>query len=67
MLDRLQRVLHGVNSSLDRLVKIDVYVARPEVIATFRAALARRHVGQEWPGDLLRGGCDGPSQGTRRA
>ncbi len=49
VLDRLQRVLQGVKSGFDRLVKIDVYVARPEVILTFRSALARRMTGKGGP------------------
>ena len=49
MLDRLERVLQRVDSDLDRLVKVDVYVARPEVISTFQGALGRRMAGKRGP------------------
>ena len=49
VLDTLQQVLREANSGLDRLVKLDVYVARTEVIAAFRGALARRMVGKSGP------------------
>jgi enamine deaminase RidA (YjgF/YER057c/UK114 family) len=44
VLDRLEAALKGAQSGLDRLVKVDVYVARREAVAPFRAALVRRLV-----------------------
>src|SRR5262249_45432775 len=41
VLDRLDRVLGRLQSSLDLLVKVDVYVARADVIPAFNAELAR--------------------------
>jgi enamine deaminase RidA (YjgF/YER057c/UK114 family) len=42
VLDRLESVLRGSGSGLDRLVKVNVYAARAEALPAFRAAFARR-------------------------
>jgi enamine deaminase RidA (YjgF/YER057c/UK114 family) len=49
VLDRLEKALDALQSGLDRLVKIDVYAARPDVIPLFRATLARRLAGKPGP------------------
>jgi enamine deaminase RidA (YjgF/YER057c/UK114 family) len=41
--------LKGVGSGLDRLVKVDVYLARPDVLTTFQNAFARRMTGKVRP------------------
>jgi enamine deaminase RidA (YjgF/YER057c/UK114 family) len=49
VLDRLETALEGVGSGLDRLVKVDVYLARPDVLANFQNAFARRMAGKVRP------------------
>jgi len=49
VLDRLETTLKGVQSGLDRLVKVDVYIARPDAVAIFQQAFARRMAGQARP------------------
>ena len=49
VLDRLETTLKGVQSGLDRLVKVDVYIARPDAVATFQKAFARRMAGKARP------------------
>jgi enamine deaminase RidA (YjgF/YER057c/UK114 family) len=49
VLDRLEAILKGVESGIDRLVKVDVYIARPDAVATFQQAFARRMAGKARP------------------
>src|SRR4051812_10831832 len=42
VLDRLQAGLRDAGSGLDRLVRVQVYAARPEAVPVFREAFARR-------------------------
>jgi enamine deaminase RidA (YjgF/YER057c/UK114 family) len=49
VLDRLESTLKGVQSGLDRLVKVDVYLARPDAFADFQKTFARRMAGRSRP------------------
>jgi enamine deaminase RidA (YjgF/YER057c/UK114 family) len=49
VLDRLETTLKGVESGLDRLVKVDVYLSRPDALAAFQWAFARRIAGRARP------------------
>jgi enamine deaminase RidA (YjgF/YER057c/UK114 family) len=49
VLDRLESTLKDANSGLERLVKVDVYVARPDAIAAFQKSFARRIAGKARP------------------
>lgn len=49
VLDRLEAALKEAGTGVDRLVKINVYVARADVLPSFRAAVARRIIGSGRP------------------
>lgn len=49
VLDRLQAALEGSGSGLERLVRLHVYAARPDVVPAFRDAFARRPKGAARP------------------
>jgi enamine deaminase RidA (YjgF/YER057c/UK114 family) len=49
VLDRLESTLKNAQTGLDRLVKVDVYVAHLDALATFQKAFARRMAGKARP------------------
>jgi enamine deaminase RidA (YjgF/YER057c/UK114 family) len=49
VLDRLESTLRDAQSGLDRLVKVDVYLARPDALGPFQKAFARRIAGKAQP------------------
>ena len=66
VLDRLETTLKGVQSSLDRLVKVDVYLARPDAVAIFQKAFARRMAGRRGRRSATSSGpCPGPRPSWR--
>jgi enamine deaminase RidA (YjgF/YER057c/UK114 family) len=49
VLDRLESTLKDANSGLERLVKVDVYLARPDALPAFQKAFARKMAGKARP------------------
>jgi enamine deaminase RidA (YjgF/YER057c/UK114 family) len=49
LLDRLETTLREMQCSVDRLVKVDVYLARTDVLNPFQRAFARRMTGHARP------------------